>query len=61
VQGIEGASNLTITNMLGQTVLTLLGVQMPATLDVSSLSTGVYFLQSTQNSAVQKKLLQILR
>jgi CubicO group peptidase (beta-lactamase class C family) len=61
VQGIEGASNLTITNMLGQTVLTLLGVQMPAMLDVSSLSTGIYFLQSTQNSVVQKKLLQILR
>jgi poly(A) polymerase len=45
VQGVQGVSLLTLTNVLGQTVMTLRDVQSPATLDVSSLPAGMYFLK----------------
>lgn len=45
LQGVEGLLMFTVTNVLGQTVMTLRDVQSPATLDVSSLPAGIYFLK----------------
>ncbi|MFY8000151.1 MAG: T9SS type A sorting domain-containing protein [Candidatus Kapaibacteriota bacterium] len=61
VQDFEGSSSLTLTNVLGQTVITLWDVQMPAMLDVSTLPSGMHSLMSTKNGGVKKNLLQIVR
>jgi hypothetical protein len=47
VKGVEGASLLTLTNILGQIVMTLRDVQIPTTLDISLLPSGTYSCRLT--------------
>ncbi len=61
VQGVEGLSNLTLTNVLGQTVLMLRDVQTPATFDVSSLPNGMYFVRIQTNQTTHSQALQVIR
>jgi len=61
VQSIEGAAMLTLTNVLGQTALTLRDVQMPAAVDVSSLPSGIYILRIVKNRSMHTQILQISR
>lgn len=42
LQGVKGAFVLTLTNMLGQTLMTHTFEQSPATIDISSLPSGMY-------------------
>ena len=47
IEGVEGSSELTLTNMLGQIVMTKTLQQMLVTLDVSSLPSGMYCCRLT--------------
>jgi CubicO group peptidase (beta-lactamase class C family) len=61
IEGVEGASNFTISNILGQTVLMLPDVQMPAMLDVSSLPSGLYLLRIGTKQTIHTQTVQVLR
>lgn len=49
IEGAEGVSGLKLLNVLGQIVLTKSEVQLPATVDVSSLPSGLYILHIQKN------------
>jgi CubicO group peptidase (beta-lactamase class C family) len=57
------ASELVLMNVLGQTVLTKTIEQLPATLDVSSLPNGTYFLriQAVQGQFARQEFTHLLR
>jgi hypothetical protein len=61
VQDVEGASILTLTNVLGQVVLTRNIDVSAVTLDVSSLPSGVYALKAQTQNRIHIQTLQVLR
>jgi hypothetical protein len=61
IDGLEGASELVVTNALGQVMITKRVEQSPITLDVSMLRAGAYFLSIRTASGVQAQYVQIVR
>ena len=61
ISGIEGVSNLVITNTLGQVMLTQKNELPPTTFDVSSLPSGMYLLHLRTNNTHLTKAIQVLR
>jgi dienelactone hydrolase len=61
VQGMEGASMITLTNVLGQTVMTLSDGQLPTLLNVSSLPSGIYVLRMQAQNKYFTQTIQVIR
>ncbi len=61
IEGAEGASILTMTNVLGQTVMTWRDVQSPTTLDISSLPSGIYCLRIATRQLIRTQTIQVMR
>jgi hypothetical protein len=61
VQGVESVSELALMNVLGQMVIKSKIEQMPATLDVSSLPSGIYLLQINTKQTIHTQTVQVLR
>jgi hypothetical protein len=61
VSGLDGANELTLTNILGEVVMARNTIQSPATFDISSLPTGVYILRTTANHFIHTQPVQVFR
>jgi hypothetical protein len=61
ISGVEGASELVVTNILSQTVMTKNNIQLPVTLDVSSLPSGIYCLRISTKQTQHTKTIQVLK
>lgn len=61
IENAETASELVLTNVLGQVVVQKTAVQMPAMLDVSSLPSGLYRLYVQTKQSISTQIVQVVR
>lgn len=61
MEGMTGATELSVTNVLGQIVLKQTSIQLPATVDISLLSEGCYFLHIRLKNQTYTKPIHVVR